>query len=103
MKISKSSIVIIVISGCVCISIYAFCRMKHVQVAEIEEYYAVNQQHRALHYMFKISFFVITVSLAFNLRSIMSTLVVVMRKNLMARLKKIKIGEKPKSKSIKVK
>lgn len=69
MQANLVSIVIIVLSGITCLSIFLFCRMHHVQVAEIEEYYAKQEQHRGLHYLFKICIFVIGTSLAYNMKS----------------------------------
>jgi hypothetical protein len=68
-KTNIASIVIIFLSGITCLSIFIFCKMHHVQVAEIEEYYAMHEQHRSLHYLFKICMFVIGVSLAYNMKT----------------------------------
>ena len=66
--IRTEAICIVVISGIACCVLFTFCKYMDVQVVEIEEYYAKKQQHIGLKYLFKVTLFVLTVSLAFNLR-----------------------------------
>jgi hypothetical protein len=70
MRIDSVSLLIVGLSGITCLSIFIFCRINHVQVAEIEEYYAMQQQHRGLQHLFKICMFVLGISLAYNIRFI---------------------------------
>jgi len=86
---SNPQILIIALSCIACIFIYVYCSITHIRLIEIEEYYACQQRHKILHYVFKICVAVILISLSFNIKFI----VVQLAKRSFAL---IKVGKTPK-------
>jgi hypothetical protein len=70
MELQIVPLLIIVISGLAWLSLFIFCKVTHVHVAEIEEYYAKQHQHEMMYCLFKASMFIVIISFMFNIRFI---------------------------------
>jgi len=72
---NRALIATVVISGLAYVSVLLFCKLNHVHVNEISEFYAKQQQHKYLYYIFNLSLFVVSVSLMFSSRHMISSII----------------------------
>lgn len=78
----------VILSGLAYVSVIAFCKLNHVHVNEISEFYAKKQQHKYLYYIFNLSLFVVSISLMFSSRHLMSSIKSILFDKLSKKLKK---------------
>lgn len=64
----------VILSGLAYLSVIGFCKLNHIHVNEISEFYAKQQQHKYLYYIFNMSLFVVSVSLMFSSRHMITSL-----------------------------